>query len=106
MTLKRNQILLEDWQVEYIKRSAAALDFSFSETTRILISEAILSILFSLEPKKKIGITSSELTKLKKAMLDKRTSVEERHRLISKVYFEARKACEHTIGHIRVDVSA
>ena len=96
--LKRTQILLENWQVEYIKRSAKKLDFSFSETTRILLSEAILSILYSLEPKKKIGVTPGELIKMKKNVADPKSSAEEKHRVVSKLYFEARKASEHKIG--------
>ena len=98
--LKRCQILLDEWQVEHLKRSVEALDFSFSEVVRIFVSEAILSILFSIEPDKKIGITLDELTALKKKVLDPETTQEERHQLISKVYFEARKASEHSVGWI------
>ncbi|NQU73180.1 MAG: hypothetical protein HQ547_00520 [Candidatus Omnitrophica bacterium] len=96
--LKRTQVLLEDWQVDYIKRSAEKFDFSFSEVVRILVSEAALSILFSMEPKKKVGITPKKLIAMKKRVLDRNTSSEERHKIISDVYFEARKATEHNIG--------
>ena len=98
--LKRYQVLLDDWQEEYIRRSAARFDFSFSQVVRILISEGILSILFSLEPKKKIGITARELTQMKKKILNHRTSAEERHQIISKIYFEARKAAEYKINQV------
>jgi len=98
--LKRTQVLLEDWQVDYIKRSADKFDFSFSEVVRILVSEAALSILFSMAPNKKVGITPKKLTAMKKRVLNRNTSSEERHKVISDVYFEARKATEHDIGLI------
>ena len=96
--LKRMQILLEDWQVEYAMRAAKRFDFSLSEVVRILVSEAIMSILFSLEPNKKIGISQKQLTKMKRQVLNSKSTSEERHRIISRVYFEARKAAEHKIS--------
>jgi len=97
--LKRVQVLLEDWQVDFIRNSAKKFDFSFSETVRVLVSEAILSILFSLEPKKKIGIDANDLLKMKKIILNPDTTMKKRHEILSKIYFEARKATEHKIEH-------
>jgi hypothetical protein len=96
--LKRTQVLFEDWQVDYMKQAAERFDVSFSEVARILTSEAILSILFSLEPKKKITMSPSDLVKLKKKFLDQDTTTHERHQLLSDLYYEARKATEHGIG--------
>ena len=93
--LKRCQVLLSDWQVDFIKKSAEKYDFSFSEVIRILVSEASLNILHSLYPGKKIGIDSKELTKLKKAVNDPSVNSEEVHKMISKLYFEARKAVDY-----------
>ncbi len=96
--LKKRQILLTEWQEEYIQRSARRYDLSFSEIVRTLISEAMLSIHFSLEPQKKISITEKELTALKRKFLEPTLSTEERHRLLSRVYFEARRATEYIVG--------
>ncbi|MFH1655705.1 MAG: hypothetical protein ABH954_03750 [Candidatus Omnitrophota bacterium] len=92
--LKRSQLLISDWQMEYIKKSAEYFDLSISEITRILISEAILSITFSLYPKQKGLITKAKLTKIKKRFGKISIPIEERHRIISQLYFEARKAVE------------
>ena len=95
--LKRHQVLLDDWQEVFIRNSAENFDFSFSEVIRILIADAILNLMFSLKPKNNLGITYNDLTELKKKVLDPKTSVEERHKIISKVYFEGRKAAEEGI---------
>jgi hypothetical protein len=43
--LKRCQILLTDWQQEYIRDTAQRYDLSFSEVTRIFLSEGFLYII-------------------------------------------------------------
>jgi hypothetical protein len=93
--LKRFQVLLMDWQAEYIKQVANHYDISFSEVIRIFISEGILSILFTLEPGKKKDISEKDWLDLKKNMRKPGLSEEDKHRIISKAYFEARKASEH-----------
>ena len=93
--LKRTQVLFEDWQVDYMKRSAELFDLSFSEVARIFVSEAILCVFFSLEPKKKIGIDKEELSRMKKQFLNSGTTMQERYKILSRIYFEARKAAEH-----------
>ena len=63
--LKRTQILLEDWQIDFVKRAAEVLDFSYSEVVRVFVSEAILCFFFSLGNKEKIGIDEAELKKMR-----------------------------------------
>ncbi len=92
--LKRQQILVDMWQREYIRRLAKKYDLSYSETVRTLLSEAILSIFFSLESKKRIGITYAELQKLKKEFVKPRTLKERRKEILSKMFFEAQRATE------------
>jgi len=95
--LKRYQVLLENWQEDYIRYSADKLDLSFSEVVRILLSEAILSLRFSLGPEIEAGISQKELTEIKRRILNPKIETDEKHKLISEVYFEARKASESRI---------
>ena len=91
---KRCQVLLSDWQVDFLKHCADKYDFSFSEVIRIMISEATLNVMFSLYPGHKVGIDTKELAKIKKTVNNPNTNSEEVHKLISKLYFESRKATE------------
>ena len=97
--LKRHQVLLDDWQETFVRHLSEEFDFSFSEVVRILISEAILNIMFSLRPKSNKDFTYDDLTNLKKKVLNPNSSAEDRHKVLSKVYFEARKAAEKEISY-------
>jgi hypothetical protein len=93
--LTRNQILLEDWQTEYLKLLAKQNDFSFSETVRVVICTGILHTAPAVFPEHKSKlIKEEELLKLAIEGCDRDTSQQRRYQLISKLYFEARKATE------------
>ena len=95
--LKRHQILLEDWQVEFIKDVAERYGHSFSGVTRGLLSAAFLQIVPLLDPDYQPAMTDKELLKLIKKMSDPRTTESVKQSLVSKLYFDARKAVEHRI---------
>lgn len=96
--LKRCQILLSDWQIEYAKFVSKMYDISFSEAIRLEVCLGILKATKEVHPKHKIKYS------LKKSMkeLEKASRSEERqevlHRNVSELYFEARKAAEYRLS--------
>lgn len=99
--LKRCQILLEDWQEEYLKDVADRYDQSFSEVTRIVLAEGFLYIISLLHPEYKSRITGKHLTEMTKKAGNTNIPEEERHKSISKLYFESRKAVEYRISKVK-----
>ena len=99
--LKRCQVLLTDWQEEYIRNVAERYDQSFSEVLRIFLSEGFLYIIPLLHPEFNRGITGRKLADMTRKSGNPNTSIEERHKLISKLYFEARKTVEYRLGKVR-----
>jgi len=93
--LKRYQILLNDWLAEHLKIIAQRNDVSFSEMTRIVLCEGLLRTCPTLHPEYKSKIKPRELSDLAKEGSDLETSLERKHQLASKLYFEARKAIEY-----------
>ena len=93
--LKRYQVLLPDWLEDYIIQIAKLFDLSFSEIIRLEICFSILSSTKSFYPKFKMGITPKEI--LESAHSHKGAEEEEKHRYMSKIYFETRKAVEHRL---------
>jgi hypothetical protein len=92
---KRCQILLTDWLQDYIKDAMELNDLSFSEMVRIILSEGILHTVVLLYPGYKAGITKQDLAKWIKKGADPKTTSAEKHQLIAKLYFEARKAADY-----------
>jgi len=97
-TLKRFQVLLIDWQEEYIRYISKKHNYSFSETLRIILSEGMLYIIPLLSPEYRSVITKKDLSKLIKKVAKTNSTEAERHKFISTVYFEARKAVEYRLG--------
>ena len=101
---KRCQILLTDWQEEYLKDATQVNDLSFSEMARIVLSEGILCAVSGRYPEYKPGITKKEHAQMMKKGANPATTPEEKHRLIAKIYFEARKAAEYRMKKVRKQV--
>lgn len=99
--LKRCQILLEDWQEEYIRDVAERYDQSFSEVVRIVLSEGFLHIISLLHPEYKSKLTGKHLTEMTKKAGNSNTPEEERHKSIGKLYFETRKAVEYRMSKLK-----
>ena len=92
--LKRYQVLINDWLADYIKLLSKKYDASFSEVVRLsLCMEYAYTISLSY-PKYKTKINHKKtLNQLKKLMRTKKF-LEGHHEVISRTYFEARKAIE------------
>lgn len=98
--LKRCQVLLEDWQLEYIKNAAERYDYSLSEVLRIFLSEGFLCVITALHPEYKPNITKKYFVEMARKAANHNTSLEEKHKSISKIYFEARKAAEYRLKKV------
>jgi len=96
--LTRQQVLIEDWLVEYLKLLSEHYDLSFSEIIRIGLCAQFTRMISLLYPGKKFDINEKDfLDLLLKAHSDKKLH-EELHKYISKIYFEARKAVEYRMA--------
>ena len=95
---KRFQILLSDWQERYLRDAMDLNDLSFSEMVRIILSEGILHTASLLYPEYKAGVNKKDLADWIKKGASPDTNSEEKHRLIAKLYFEARKASEYRLS--------
>lgn len=93
--LKRYQVLLPDWLEEYIKHLADKYDLSFSEVIRAEICIAIICTVSKLYPNYKFGVTPEEVFGMIKKDIQADMERSEEIRMLSKVYFEARKAIEY-----------
>ena len=89
--LIRTQVLFEDWQVEYFKDVAERNDISFSEVCRLMTSLGMVDAVTALHPEYKLDRD----VKHYKKFVDQNASEDVRHQLLSKLYFEARKAVEY-----------
>ena len=95
--LKRNQVLLSDWLIELLKHFAKKYDLSFSETIRLMLCMQLESLVSIEHPKYKFDVRLKEVLQILKEA-EKRKSLETaHHKLISKIYFEARKAAEYIL---------
>ena len=102
--LKRYQVLLPDWLEDYIKHLVDKYDMSFSEVIRAEICYSILSGVASVYPDYKLGITAQEISKLSKNYNQDKIERDEMHRVLSKIYFETRKAVEFRLDKERKNI--
>ncbi len=93
--LKRYQVLLPDWLEDNIKLFADRYDLSFSEVIRAKICVAILAAMPKVYPEYEPGLTLEEIMNMFTGTNAVKMEREEVHRMLSKIYFEARKAVEY-----------
>ena len=96
--LKRYQVLLPDWLGEYVEHQVDKYDLSFSEIIRAEICYSILAGIASMYPDYKLGITAQEISKMEEKNTKDRVSRGEMHKILSKIYFETRKAVEFRLA--------
>jgi hypothetical protein len=100
-TLRRFQVLLEDWQEEYLKYICEKHDYSFSELIRFFLSVGFLNHTSLLSPKYKSGINKKRLAEMTKKISKLMCTEEERYKIMSILHFEARKAVEYRLNEVR-----
>jgi hypothetical protein len=93
--LKRYQVLLPDWLEDYIKLLVDKYDLSFSEVIRTMICNWILASVPDLYPELKLGLKPKDIHEMVKAEAQENMEREDVHRMLSKIYFESRKAAEY-----------
>ena len=92
--LKRCQILLDGWQVDFIKRISKRSDHSISEAVRLFLSLGFLYAAPQIFPQVKGKLDSKKIDAINKEGGNINTPVSRKHALLSQVYFEARKLAE------------
>ena len=92
--LKRYQVLLPDWLEEYLKFLVDQYDTSFSEALRVELCIAVLCMVPRLFPEYKSCTSVDEIVKCVNQNYEQEIDQDERHRHLSKIYFEARKAID------------
>ena len=93
--LKRYQVLINDWLVDYLKKIADKYDLSFSEVVRAALCLQVIQKISELNPKCKAAEMTSTIKQLvMKKNQNKDVEPEELHKFLSKLYFETRKATE------------
>ena len=102
--LKRHQVLLTDWLAEYIKYISKTYDLSFSEVIRIGLSIHFGQVAADLT-KRKFPITNNAMLNVVMGSGKSKVHREELYKMISKVYFEARKAMELRVSQIKKETS-
>ena len=93
--LKRHQVLLNDWLADFIKYRSKEYDLSFSENIRLALCLYFSTMLSIQDPSFKSEMTIDKMAELIKQHKDTPEAEEERHKAISKAYFESRKAIEN-----------
>ena len=92
--LKRCQVLLTDWQVEYANFITEIYDMSFSEAIRVLMSLGAIAAINELKPTYKAVVSIKNMIKALRNAVPGRQKQEVFHRQLSYIYYEARKAVE------------
>jgi len=96
--LKKYQVLIPEWLEEYIKYLAEKYDLSFSEIIRAEVCFSILNTVNHFFPEHKSSLKPQEILEMMKDKLENDFEREELHRILSKIYFETRKAVEHRLS--------
>ncbi len=99
--LKRHQVLLEDWQVEYMQTIAESYGISLSEALRMLVSMGTLNIVGMVNPEYKMGVSLKEVEQGIRRFGATAAKRENKYKDLSQLYFEARKAAEYRMTKIR-----
>ena len=96
--LKRYQILLTDWLAEYINFLAQRYDVSFSEVVRLALCVEFMHQIPLHCPEFKPKITRKDLLSADERAAKAHSVEEKHHSLMSKIYFEGRKAIEYRLN--------
>ena len=92
--LKRHQILLTDGLADHVKSISEKYDISISEAVRLLLCLQIPKMISIAYPKYKNETIDKQLVATIKKAAGNKVKREELYKLMSKIYFEARKSLE------------
>ena len=103
--LKRCQILLTDWLIEYAKFFSEKYDISLSESVRVIMCIGIGESVKELYPQYKQNITVKKVVDDLKKIKNNKLRQETLHKCISLAYHEARKAMEFRFAKEKINLS-
>ncbi len=92
---KRYQVLIPDWLEEYVKWGVKKYGLSFSELIRLEICQAVIAYISQRYPEYKSGFTMKDFLQSVSQFEKGKMDPEDLDRIISTIYFEARKAIEY-----------
>ncbi len=93
--LKRYQVLLPDWLEDYIKIGVENYGFSFSELIRLEVCFSILTQIPILHPEYKPSINLRDIFRAINQATTESSDKKKYAGIVSKIYFETRKAIEY-----------
>jgi len=96
--LKRYQVLIPLWLEEYIQHLVEVYDLSFSEILRAEICCSVLMCVPGLYPEYEKDFNLEEIFKKIRGNQRNKIEIEELHKILSRIYFEARKAAEYRLA--------
>ena len=96
--LKRYQILLNDWLMDYIKLLSEKYDASFSEVIRLSLCYEYMHTIALRHPEYKMKLSHKKIIEHLEKLIETKRFEEKQHKIISETYFEARKAIEFALG--------
>ena len=76
---------------------AKAHDISVSEALRVIFSMGAVCAVEAVHPEYKCGVPLPEIAKMMRKTNQRSCSMDDTHKFISTIYFEARKAVEYRI---------
>ena len=95
--LKRYQVLLNDWLADYIKVLAEEYDASFSEVIRLSLCMEYAYTISIRYPGFKTKLNHKKVLEEMSELIKTDRFEEEHHKIMSRAYFEARKAVEFAL---------
>ena len=96
--LKRCQVLLTDWMIEYLRFIAGRHDVSFSEVIRMGLAVYFTDTINAMYPRAGFGVDKKAIVKALARERKVKGRKDEFDRLASRIYFEARKAVEYRMA--------
>ncbi len=98
---KRYQVLIPDWLEDYIKLGVEKFGLSFSELLRLEICLSVISRMDALYPDYQTTFSVKDVFQAIQRFAQGKLEEEERDKIISRIYFEARKAIEFRLSKER-----
>lgn len=99
---KRYQVLIPDWLEEYILWGVKKYRLSFSELIRLEICQAVIQYISERYPEYKSRYGMKDFLTDIRSFEKKEMKPEELEKIISKIYFEARKAIEYRFSKEKI----
>ena len=98
---KKYQVILPDWMVDYLEKTAETYELTISEVLRLEICFGILFATQQIFPEYELKTLLADLFKQARDIKPKDIDREQFHRDLSKILFETRKAVEFRMEKLK-----